>query len=142
MKEIKAELHCHTWYSFGTKIKVEGLHSPEHMVKRASELGLDAIAITDHDTFTGALEAERHAKKYGITVIKGEEITTDKDNHVIGLGLNELIPKGLAFEEVIDRIRAQGGIAIAPHPFDINNKGVGKISICYAHFSFKQLTCL
>ena len=129
MEGIKAELHCHTWYSFGTKIKVEGLHSPEEMVRHASNLGFHAIAITDHNTFTGALEAERCAKRYGIVVIKGEEITTNDDKHVIGLGLNELIPKGLTLDEVLDRIREQGAIAVAPHPFDINNKGLGKLAL-------------
>jgi len=129
MNMIRAELHSHTWYSFGTKIRVEGLHSPEQMIRRASLLGLHALAITDHDTFRGAIEAERFGKKYGVTIIKGEEITTDEDKHVIGLGLSEFIPRGKPFWDVLDAIRAQGGIAIAPHPFDINNKGVGKLAL-------------
>ncbi|MCD6247438.1 MAG: PHP domain-containing protein [Candidatus Diapherotrites archaeon] len=140
MMNMKAELHCHTNYSKGTKIKVEGLHSPEEMVRQAKLLGIDVLAITDHNKFKGAVEAEKVAKKYDIIVIKGEEITTDRDKHVIGLGLSELIPQGLSLGETLDRIREQGGIAVAPHPFDINNKGLGKLAMhCDAIEAFNSI---
>ncbi|MEM4662662.1 MAG: PHP domain-containing protein [Candidatus Diapherotrites archaeon] len=126
---LKAELHAHTWYSMGEKIKVEGINSPEEMVRHASSIGLDVIAITDHNVFNGALEAEKFAKKYDILVIKGEEIETAEGEHIIGLGLNEYIAPKKPFWDVLDAIRDQGGVAIAPHPFDISNKGVGKKAI-------------
>ncbi|MCX8189829.1 MAG: PHP domain-containing protein [Candidatus Diapherotrites archaeon] len=126
VKPLKAELHAHTWYSMGEKIKVEGIHSPEQLVRHASRVGLDVLAITDHNVFNGAIEAEKVAKKYGIVVIKGEEIETAEGKHVIGLGLSEYIAPRKTFWETLDTIREQGGIAIAPHPFDIDNKGVGK----------------
>lgn len=129
MMIMKAELHCHTNYSKGTKIKVEGLHTPEEMVRYAKHLGLDVLAITDHNKIRGAIEAERVAKKYGIVVVKGEEIATNEDRHIIGLGLSELIPQQVSLWEALDRIKEQGGIAIAPHPFDINNKGLGKLAM-------------
>jgi len=121
---MKVELHSHTHYSTAKIIHVEGLNSPEEMVRRAKEIGLDAIAITDHDEFKGALEAEKIGKKLGILVIKGEEVTTSENKHVIGLGLNEKIGENLSIDETIDSIRAQGGAAIAPHPFDLANMGI------------------
>lgn len=129
MMWLRAELHCHTNYSKGTKIRVEGLHPPEEMVRHAKHINLDVLAITDHNRFEGAEEAEKIGKKLNILVIKGEEITIENDRHVIGLGLEELIKPGLSLEETLDRIREQGGIAVAPHPFDINNKGIGKEAI-------------
>ncbi|MFH1235148.1 MAG: PHP domain-containing protein [Candidatus Diapherotrites archaeon] len=121
---MKAELHSHSFYSYGTKISVEGLNSPAELVKQAKILGLGAIAITDHNEFRGGIEAEKIGKKIGVTVIKGEEIQTDMDRHVLGLGLSERIKPGHSAEETINLIRAQGGIAIAPHPFDLANKGL------------------
>lgn len=119
-----AELHSHSHYSEGEKIRVEGLDSPKELVKQAKQLELEALAITDHNKFEGALEAEKIAKDYNITIIKGEEIETREDKHIIGLGLNEFIPKGHSIGKTIDLIREQGAIALAPHPFDLANKGI------------------
>ena len=121
---MKVELHSHTHYSKGEKIRVEGLNSPEEMVRQAKSLGLDAIAITDHNEFKGAIEAEKAGKKLGITIIKGEEVTIAGDRHILGLGLTEKIKRDLSLEETIDAIKAQGGVSIAPHPFDLANKGI------------------
>ncbi len=118
-----AELHCHTHYSKGSKIKTEGLNSPKEIVEYADKIGLDAIAITDHDQFKGAIEAELAARNLDITVIKGEEIST-KQGHLIGLGLSEIVPPGMDVNLAIDSVKSQGGITIAPHPFDLNNKGI------------------
>ncbi|MEM0360437.1 MAG: PHP domain-containing protein [Candidatus Diapherotrites archaeon] len=121
---MKAELHSHSFYSYGTKISIEGLNSPAEIVKQAKSLGLEVLAITDHNEFKGSIEAEKIGKKIGVIVIKGEEIQTENDKHIIGLGLSEKINPGHSTEETIEMIRAQGGIAIAPHPFDIANKGL------------------
>ena len=121
---MKADLHIHTHYSKGTKIKAEGLSSPGEIVRTAKKLGLGAVAITDHDEFRGAVEAGKIGKKLGITVIKGEEVTAEGDKHVLGLGLSKRIEPGYTVEEAIEKIRGQGGIAIAPHPFDLAKKGI------------------
>jgi hypothetical protein len=86
---------------------------------------MDVLCITDHNSIGGALVAERYAKKFGdIEVVKGEEIST-ADGEVIGLWINEEIPPWLSVEETIDRIRGQGGITIAPHPFSFHVPGLG-----------------
>jgi len=126
---VKADLHIHTHYSKGTKIQAEGLNSPGEIVKYAKKIGLDAVAITDHDEFEGAIEAEKIGKKLGVTVIKGQEVTATGDKHILGLGLDKRIKPGSSIEETIDQIRKQGGIAIASHPFDLAKKGIREKSV-------------
>jgi len=81
----------------------------------AKKRGLNGIAVTDHDTIRGGLEALK-LKPEGIDVICGCEIHTDRGD-VIGLFLTEEI-KAREHLEVIDEIKAQGGVVIVPHPFD------------------------
>jgi len=118
-----AELHCHTHYSRGRKIRTEGISSPKEIAEYADRIGLGAIAITDHDQFKGGIEAELAARSLDVTVIKGQEIST-KQGHLLGLGLTEVIPVGMDVEMAIDYVKNQGGVTIAPHPFDLNNKGI------------------
>ena len=120
---MKLELHCHSTHSVGTKIVWEGLNTPTEIVETAKRKGLDGIAITDHNSVRAWKEAERAAKREGILFIRGSEITSKK-GHIIGLGINEFIERDLTVSETIERIHEQGGIAIAPHPFDIKGEGI------------------
>ncbi|MBN2102389.1 MAG: PHP domain-containing protein [Candidatus Aenigmarchaeota archaeon] len=117
------ETHCHTVYSKQMKIKWEGTNTPAEMVERAKNLGIGALCITDHDNIKAWPEAIEAGKKHGVFVVPGTEISS-ADGHILGLGLNELIPKKLSAEETIDRIHQQGGFAIAAHPFDIKGLGI------------------
>ena len=78
--------------------------------------GLGAIAVTDHNAFGGALQAAELAADRALTVIPGEEIKTAGQGEVIGLFLQEEIPRGLSFEDTIAAIRAQGGLVYLPTP--------------------------
>jgi predicted metal-dependent phosphoesterase TrpH len=51
-------------------------------------------------------------------VIVGEEVKTKDQGEVIGLFIEEKIPRGMSLEETIAEIRRQGGIVYVPHPFD------------------------
>ncbi len=117
------ELHSHTTHSRGTQVPVEGLNTPEEMVRHAKSIGLGAIAITDHNKIEGALEAKKYARKYGVVVIPGEEVST-YSGHMLALGVEELIQPGMTVEETIDKIHDLGGITIGDHPFDIHNDGI------------------
>lgn len=119
------ELHSHTHYSRGTKVLYDGVDSPEGMVKSARSKGIGMLAITDHNHTVAWKEARAAGKKHGVTIIQGEEITT-QEGHVVALGISEAIPKGLSLEETLDRIREQGGFSIAAHPFDIKMDGMRK----------------
>ncbi len=84
------------------------------LIERAVAVGLDRIAVTDHGTIEGALEARELAPD---RVIVGEEVRCACRTELIGLFLTERIPQGLPFEEVVERIRDQGGVVYAPHPY-------------------------
>ena len=92
----------------------DSLMEPEKLVSRCMATGLDCIAITDHNTIAGALEVQHLAP---FRVIVGEEIKS-QDGEIIGLFLQEAIPRGLPSLETVQRIKEQGGLVSVPHPFD------------------------
>jgi predicted metal-dependent phosphoesterase TrpH len=110
---IEVDLHMHTDHSPDCATPVEVL------LETARDRGLGAIAITDHNEVSGALEARRIAEQMGdIKVIVAEEVKTAEQGEVIGLFLEEKIPRGLTMAETIAAIRRQGGLVYVPHPFD------------------------
>jgi predicted metal-dependent phosphoesterase TrpH/glycosyltransferase involved in cell wall biosynthesis len=109
---IVVDLHTHTDWSHDCATPVTNL------LDRAQEIGLGAIAVTDHNAFGGALEAVALARDRDLVVIPGEEVKTDGQGEVIGLFLREEIPRGMSFADTIAAIREQGGLVYLPHPFD------------------------
>jgi glycosyltransferase involved in cell wall biosynthesis len=109
-RPIDVDLHMHTDHSHDCVTPVEVL------LATAKARGLGAIAVTDHNEISGALEAR--AKASGIKVIVGEEVKTADQGEVIGLFIEELIPRGLTLEATIAEIKRQGGVVYVPHPFD------------------------
>ena len=109
---ITVDLHMHTDWSHDCSIAAEDL------VDHASEIGLGGIAVTDHNVFGGALEAVELARDRDLIVIPGEEVKTDDQGEVIGLFLEQEIPRGMPFGDTIAAIREQGGLVYVPHPFD------------------------
>jgi hypothetical protein len=107
---IDVDLHMHTDHSHDCATPVDVLLST------ARERGLGAIAVTDHNEISGALEAAARAD--GVKVIVAEEVKTAHQGEVIGLFLQEKIPKGLTLQETIAEIKRQGGLVYVPHPFD------------------------
>jgi predicted metal-dependent phosphoesterase TrpH len=91
---------------------------PELLLDHAEAEGLGAIAITDHNVFSGAQEVVELARGRDIVVIPGEEVKTDGQGEVIGLFLEQEIPRGMSFGDTIAAIKAQGGLVYLPHPFD------------------------
>jgi predicted metal-dependent phosphoesterase TrpH len=118
------EMHTHTNHSRGKKIYYDGISSPEEMVKGAKRVGADGIFITDHNEIKGAFEAQKFARKHGVKVFVGEEIST-VSGHVLALGIQEWIRPGMTVDETLDAIHRQGGMAVGAHPFDIKRDGVG-----------------
>ncbi len=105
---IKADLHIHTVYSPDCNTPLAKI------IERCLKIGINCVAITDHNTIAGALDMKRLAP---FKVIVGEEIYTST-GEVIGYFLSEEIPKGLTAEETAIRIKKQGGAVCIPHPFD------------------------
>jgi hypothetical protein len=109
---IVVDLHTHTDWSHDCSIPAADL------LDHAELVGLGGIAVTDHNVFGGALEAAELARSRDLVVIPGEEVKTDGQGEVIGLFLEEEIPRGMSFAHTIDAIREQGGLVYLPHPFD------------------------
>jgi len=111
-RRITVDLHMHTDHSSDCATPVEVL------LATARDQGLGAIAVTDHNEVSGALDAQRKADRFGVKVIVGEEVKTADQGEVIGLFLTELIPRGMTLQETVAEIRRQGGVVYVPHPFD------------------------
>jgi glycosyltransferase involved in cell wall biosynthesis len=109
---IDVDLHMHTDHSHDCATPVE------HLLATARDQGFGAIAVTDHNEISGALEAAEKAARFGVKVIVGEEVKTASQGEVIGLFLQEKIPRGLTLEETVAEIKRQGGLVYVPHPFD------------------------
>jgi predicted metal-dependent phosphoesterase TrpH len=102
------DLHAHTRWSHDAGT------TPAELVERAAEAGIGRIAVTDHGEIEGAMRARSIDPN---RVIVGEEIRCRGRTELIGLYLNERIPEGLSVEETAARIRDQGGLVYAPHPW-------------------------
>jgi predicted metal-dependent phosphoesterase TrpH len=113
---IDVDLHMHTDHSPDCATPVEVL------LATARAQGLGAIAVTDHNEISGALEARAQAAQSDshppVKVIVAEEVKTAGQGEVIGLFIEEKIPRGLSLEETVAEIRRQGGLVYVPHPFD------------------------
>jgi predicted metal-dependent phosphoesterase TrpH/glycosyltransferase involved in cell wall biosynthesis len=110
---IDVDLHMHTDHSPDCATPVEVL------LETATDRGLGAIAITDHNEVSGALEAREMAENFdGLQIIVAEEVKTAEQGEVIGLFIEERIPRGMTMAETIAEIRRQGGLVYVPHPFD------------------------
>jgi predicted metal-dependent phosphoesterase TrpH/glycosyltransferase involved in cell wall biosynthesis len=107
---VDVDLHMHTDHSYDCATPVEVL------LAEARAQGLGAIAVTDHNEISGAHEAR--AKADGLKVIVGEEVKTGGQGEVIGLFIEEKIPRGMTLQETIAAIKRQGGLVYVPHPFD------------------------
>jgi len=107
---MKIDMHVHSIYS------LDGRDTIEDIIKQAKKIGLDGIAITDHNEIKGALKAYDIAKKMNFKVIRGIEISSSK-GHILGFGINEKVPRHLSPQETIEFVEDMGGIAVCPHPY-------------------------
>ncbi|MFB6232936.1 MAG: CehA/McbA family metallohydrolase [Haloarculaceae archaeon] len=114
---LRVELHAHSARSH------DGRDPVDLLLEQAAGVGLDALAVTDHDAIEGSLEAAGKAADYGLVGIVGMEVTSAV-GHILALGIDDLVPSGLSYDETLDRIHEQGGIAVVPHPFQKSRHGV------------------
>ncbi len=124
LKSLNVDLHCHSRFS------ADGVSEPEEIVRMARERGLHGIAITDHNTCEcvqyfrdKGLIREDGMPVDGLLIIPGQEITTAA-GHLLALGVEVPDVKGIAADEAVRLIHEKGGIAVAPHPFDMFRAGI------------------
>jgi predicted metal-dependent phosphoesterase TrpH len=105
----------------------DGLNSPEEILDAALAVGLDVIALTDHDDIRGSfllrdLAAKRRSK---IVVVTGIEVTT-RAGHLLALFVEDEIPMFRPLPETVIAIHRAGGLAIVPHPLSYLTFSVGE----------------
>jgi len=105
-----ADLHLHTTASDGTASPTEVL------AWVAEETDLRVIAICDHNTNEGAIEAAARGRNFGIEVVVGQEVESS-EGHILGLWTPELIAPQMSAAETVAEIHRQGGLAVVAHPY-------------------------
>lgn len=106
---MKFDLHVHSSHSGDSKNRIE------EVLDACVRKGLSGVAIMDHNS----LEGSRYALSLGrddLLIIPGMEISSAK-GHILAYNIQEEVPRDLGVAETIDLIRAQGGIAVAAHPY-------------------------
>jgi len=104
---MKADLHVHTVFS------LDGRTTMEQLIETAKARGIGCIAVTDHNEFK-AFDLLKDNKD--VIIIPAEEVSS-KEGHIIALGIDRQIPRGLSIDETIERIHEAGGYAFAAHPY-------------------------
>jgi predicted metal-dependent phosphoesterase TrpH len=97
---MRIDLHTHSSVSDGTD-------TPEELVRRAAAVGLDVVALTDHDTFDGLDAAAEEGERSGIRVVRGVELSCSRGGssvHLLGYGPDPGQP-----ELAEELLRVQGG---------------------------------
>lgn len=127
------DLHCHTKYSGDNKLE------PVELIYAARARGLDAVCITEHDSFRASEPIEKIAEAEGFLVFRGAEINTDK-GHILAFGFqddswkNEKSGYYSRIGEIRPKVQACGGILVPAHPFRVIGAGWGSSSLLHMDF--------
>jgi len=124
---MRLDLHNHTRHSPDSRV------DPADLVRRAHAIGLDGVAITDHNSMAGVQRATEAADAIpGFLVLPAMEVST-ADGHVLAFGITNPIARDLSPGETVRRIREQGGVAVAAHPYRFWS-GLGEAATLSAKF--------
>lgn len=108
------DLHCHTIYSGDSPLE------PEELIDAARSKGLDAVCITEHDSYLASEPAEASSEKLRFPVFRGVEINTNK-GHILAFGVTDDQWRENGYYTQIETVRRKvekcGGILIPSHPF-------------------------
>ena len=126
---LKADFHIHSYFSPDSEM------SPESIASRCVDVGLNCIAVTDHNTIDGALAVSKIAT---FNVIIGEEVGSS-EGEITGLFLEETIPRGLGPVETAKRLNEQGGLVPITHPFDRSRGHVITLTDMHAAFPYASI---
>lgn len=118
-RTVRFDPHVHTEASHDCSTPVETV------LEAASDCGLDAVAVTDHDAIDASLRAVDRASTRDLVVVPGVEVST-ADGHLLALGVTERPDPGESLSATVDAVRAAGGVAVVPHPFQSSRHGVSR----------------
>ena len=124
------DIHIHSEHSPDSEIPVR------RILARAKKLGLTGVAITDHNSLRGSREALQ-IRPAGLVVVPGMEVSTS-GGHVLAIGVNRGIKRGMTPSATRAAIEAIGGVAIAAHPFRYRT-GIGRDEVIRGRFSLLEV---
>lgn len=115
MKWYPYELHTHTLHS-------DGVHTLMEMAIEARKLGIDGLALTDHNTISGLADQDVVTEETGLHIVRGLEWTTFY-GHMLTLGIDKYedwrILSPIDIQKGMKRLHEQGALVGIAHPFDI-----------------------
>jgi len=114
------DCHIHSRYSV-----LDSSSRIEDIIEAAKDIGLGAVAVSDHDAIDGSLQAAKQTSK-NLVIIPSMEVSSN-DGHIVALGVTKKVEHGMSAKETIDRIHELSGLAIAAHPYDTLRSGVGDL---------------
>ncbi len=119
---MRFDLHVHSCFSKDSNADID------EILYHAKMVGLDGVAICDHDTREGGLVCSRRAKELGLDliVIPGVEVSSSR-GHILVLNASGDVEPGLTPEETIKKARELGACVIIPHPFKLTSHGIGYV---------------
>ncbi|MFB3764778.1 MAG: PHP domain-containing protein [Methanotrichaceae archaeon] len=115
------DLHIHT--RRGSSCSV--LHTKD-LVRRAKEIHLDAVCITDHNTTKAVERAKRIGAEQGLLVMGGIEVRS-REGDVLVFGLESSPESGIKVQDLVDLVHDAGGVAIPAHPFRSSAPSLGSM---------------
>lgn len=112
----------------------DGLAPPEAILDAAERVGLDVIALTDHDDIRGSFLLRDIAARRSspVRIVTGIEVTT-RSGHLLALWVEDEIPMFTALAAAVAQIHEMGGIAIVPHPLSYLTFSVGEAALRSLH---------
>ncbi|MCR4329369.1 MAG: hypothetical protein NUV65_02375 [Candidatus Roizmanbacteria bacterium] len=117
-RHYKAELHMHSLHSAEKDIFLGTNGTVENIVRTCKAKNIRIFSITDHDNTDSQKEARFWARKLDLVFIPGCEVSTTGGD-VLAYGISKPFKKGVSIREVLRSTHKQGGVAIAPHPFQL-----------------------
>jgi predicted metal-dependent phosphoesterase TrpH len=111
---MKLDLHLHT-----TRHSPDSMMTPEALLRRARELKLDGVVITEHDwLWTEAELDELRARAPDLLILAGIEVSSF-EGHILVYGVTDpfAVPHGIRVADLCREVHRQGGAAVAAHPF-------------------------
>jgi len=115
---LRIDLHVHSVHS------PDGRASVDALVGRAPAVGLDGLALTDHNTTRGHERlGELRSRHPALRLLAGVEVSTS-DGHLLAYGLQEPPPPHRPVEETVEWVTSRGGVPVLAHPFRLVH-GVG-----------------
>ncbi len=110
--KLKVDLHIHTKYSH------DGFMEVSEVIRGAKEAGLDCVAVTDHNTCDAVSDALKAGKRAGVLVVPGIEVKS-RHGDILGLGITDVVRRGMSAKDTVSKIHELGGVAIAAHPYSL-----------------------